>query len=98
MNYSFHSSARLESLAATSYYGEQSQRLGEEFLAELENTISRVLANPEAWAEMANGARRCLMHRFPFGVVYEVAAESVTIIAVMHLRRAPNYWVDRLER
>jgi hypothetical protein len=85
-------------LAAASYYGGQSQRLGDEFLTELENTISRILANPEAWTEMANGARRCLMHRFPFGVVYEVADESVTIIAVMHLRRAPNYWLDRFER
>ena len=27
------------------------------------------------------------MHRFPFGVVYEIESENISVIAIMHLRR-----------
>jgi hypothetical protein len=30
------------------------------------------------------------MHRFPFGVVYEIEAENISVIAIMHLRRRPG--------
>ena len=41
--------------------------------------------------------RRCLVHRFPYGVIYSVDEQSseVLILAVMHLHRQPDYWSGR---
>ena len=39
--------------------------------------------------------RRCLVHRFPYGVLYSVEPEGISILAVMHLRRDPDYWKQR---
>jgi len=96
MNYSFHSDAQLELSAAVVWYAGQNQQLGNEFLAEVQNTISRILANPAAWTEIYGGARRCLMRRFPYSIVYQIGAGTVTIVAVMHLHRAPDYWIGRV--
>lgn len=41
--------------------------------------------------------RRCLVNRFPFGVIYSVEQGEIFILAVMHLRRHPDYWKDRLQ-
>ncbi len=40
--------------------------------------------------------RRCLTHTFPCGILYTIEAESILILAVMHLRRRPGYWRSRL--
>jgi hypothetical protein len=34
--------------------------------------------------------------RFPFGVVYEIESENISVIAIMHLRRRPGYWKRRV--
>jgi threonine/homoserine efflux transporter RhtA len=39
--------------------------------------------------------RRCLVNRFPFGVLYSLETTGVFILAVMHNRRRPDYWKSR---
>ena len=39
--------------------------------------------------------RRCLVHRFPYGVIYAVEDDVVYVAAVMHLKRKPGYWESR---
>jgi hypothetical protein len=36
-----------------------------------------------------------LAHRFPFAVLYAENNDRLFILAVMHLRREPNYWAHR---
>jgi hypothetical protein len=36
-----------------------------------------------------------MIHRFPYAILYEDQPQAILIIAVMHLRRHPNYWIDR---
>jgi plasmid stabilization system protein ParE len=88
--------AEEEMIAAAQYYQEQSAGLGSEFLSEVERTVAAVLAHPEAAPKVKKGIRRRLLKRFPFGVLYAVATDEVVIVAVMHLRRRPGYWEDRL--
>jgi len=37
------------------------------------------------------------MKRYPFVVVYRLAAERIEIMAVAHGRRKPGYWKGRLD-
>jgi hypothetical protein len=37
-----------------------------------------------------------LVKRFPYGIIYRVDGQEVFIAAVMHLKRHPDYWIDRV--
>ena len=41
------------------------------------------------------GIRRRLCQRFPYGVLYSVGGDEIRVLAVMNLKRRPNYWVGR---
>jgi hypothetical protein len=36
------------------------------------------------------------MTRFPYSIIYRVAGEVLEVIAVMHHRRDPEFWRNRL--
>ena len=40
--------------------------------------------------------RRRRLQRFPYAVVFAESATEYVVIAVMHLRRRPGYWLSRL--
>ncbi len=50
----------------------------------------------DAWSAMSQNTRRCLVNRFPFGVIFQVKAGMLRIIAVANLHRRPGYWADRV--
>jgi plasmid stabilization system protein ParE len=68
--------------------------LGHEFITEFERIINLILANPRLGTPM-RGARRYFMSRFPYGVIYQVTADELRIIAIAHQRRRPAYWRGR---
>ncbi len=90
--------AKNELTDAVSYYNEQSEGLGFEFVLEVKRTISRIIEYPNAWIKLSANTRRCRINRFPYGIVYQVREEMVLIIAVMHLRRHTDKWKERLNK
>jgi len=95
MRFYFHEHAEAEFYSAVDYYEDCRHGLGIEFAREVYATIDRVTKYPEAWSPMSENTRRCLVNRFPFGVIYQVKSGSVLIIAVADLRRRPDYWRER---
>ena len=98
MTYSYHPHARKEFDDATDYYDAIDPELGDDFLEEIDECITRILKFPRAWTRLGGSVRRCRMHRFPYSLIYDLEDEHVFILAVMHSSRKPNYWVDRLGR
>ena len=96
MNVEFLATAHAELIDAIEYYNEQSEGLGFEFAAEVKRTIERIVQYPEVWTPLSRRTRRCRMSRFPYGIVYQIRAETVLIVAIMHLRQPPNSWKTRL--
>jgi hypothetical protein len=45
----------------------------------------------------AHGLFRMLARRFPYGIYYEIAAEIVYVVAVLPMRRSPEWVKRRLE-
>ena len=39
--------------------------------------------------------RRLLIRGFPYAIFFVVSDETVTVIAVLHASRNPQYWVNR---
>lgn len=96
MRYTFHHEAEEEFIEAIEYYEEAEIGLGLDFAVEVYSTIQRVTDHPKAWPVVDGDIRRCLVRRFPYGVLYSEEAEGVYILAVMHLHRDPDYWKDRI--
>ena len=96
MTYDFHPEARLEYREAAVFHETRRSGLGAAFSLEVEAAIDRILEAPERWRVIEQDVRRCLTHTFPYGILYTVEAESILIVAVMHLRRRPGYWRSRL--
>jgi hypothetical protein len=95
MDYYFHSSAEEELFEAIEYYEECSEGLGLEFVREVYSSIQNIISYPSAWPPLSKNTRRCIINRFPYGVIYQEKREEIYIIAVMHLHKRPEYWENR---
>jgi len=71
--------------------------LGYQCAIEIVAAVERIKSNPGMWPILDHQIRRCLVHRFPYGVIYSVDEQKsqVLILAVMHLHRQPGYWSER---
>ncbi len=96
MKYSFLAPAREEFDEAIDFYNKRRDGLGYEFADEVERAIERILEHPRAWHPLSPRARRCRTRRFPYGVIYQIRENEILIVAIMHLRRRPGYWKDRI--
>ena len=90
------SCAELDFAEAVDYYNDQRPGLGYEFAAEVRATLERIASFPEAWPKLSPRSRRCITNRFPYGVLYQVRQDCVLVVAIMHLKRDPKRWRQRL--
>jgi plasmid stabilization system protein ParE len=81
---------------AVSYYNEQCPGLGFEFAAEVKAALDRIVDFPAAWPKFSRRTRRCLLDRFPYGILYHQSGEEIVVLAIMHLRRSPRRWKEHL--
>ena len=75
-----------------SQYDEQCPGLGYEFAAEVKRAFDRITVFPEAWPLFSRRTRRCLLNRFPYGVLYRLDVDAIRVGANMHLNRDPKNW------
>jgi len=61
--------ARCEMDDAFGYYQKQMNGLGDDFIKEIMATINRIKLNPYAWTIFSERTRRCLVNRFPYGII-----------------------------
>ena len=95
MNIEFHPEAAEEFEAAVDWYEVREIGLGLDFAAEIHAAVHRAAAMPDAWIRLSGDVRRVLVSRFPYGVLYESRSTCLLVLAVMHLRREPGYWMAR---
>ncbi|OGW57836.1 MAG: plasmid stabilization protein [Nitrospirae bacterium RBG_16_43_8] len=81
---------------AVAWYDSQSFGLGTQFLDDLDRAVRRIVSYPLSCPEIEPNLRRCLLSRFPYGLVYGVDAGTIIVVAVSHLHREPRYWINRI--
>ena len=77
---------------AFTYYQECREGLGSDFILCVEHALDRIQSNPFQFPTVYRHIQRALIHRFPFGVFYQVKNKSVIVLAVMHCSRSPERW------
>ncbi len=98
MDFEFYPPAENEYLEAVRYYDGEREGLGDYFVRDVEEAISRICRNPLAWGKLSPHTRRCLTHHFHYGIIYALHDEKIFIFAVMDLRRKPGYWKGRVKQ
>jgi len=83
-------------MTPVAWYDEREEDFGRDFLDELDRVIRRIKSFPLASTEIEPGIRRCLLARFPYGLIYGIDEDLIIVVAVSHLHRQPRYWIDRL--
>jgi len=87
--------AQWELEGARYHYELQRAGLGTYFKDEIRLATLRISEYPRAWAIESGEVRKCLLHRFPYKLLYSVESDHIIVIAVAHQHRRPEYWIDR---
>lgn len=75
------------------WYRERNALVADGFRIEVFETIDKIAASPLSRPPDDEGSRHRVLRRFPYSVYYEVVDRTVTVLAVAHHRREPNYWL-----
>jgi plasmid stabilization system protein ParE len=97
------SEAENELTAACKWYEQQCAGLGNDLLLAIQETIAQIAEYPGSGALHPYvpedlGARRVLVKRFPYAVVYLDVPDEIRILAFAHTRRKPGYWREPDDR
>ncbi|MFQ5731061.1 MAG: type II toxin-antitoxin system RelE/ParE family toxin [Planctomycetaceae bacterium] len=96
-----HEEAESEFVDAAQWYDARQAGLGGEFLDELHVAIDKLKDDPESHSllETVDVAgrvyRRRALRRFPYLIIFEVVKDEVQVVAVAHMHRQEDYWIDR---
>lgn len=77
--------------AAAFYTLKANVELGLAFVAEFERAANLVLVNPLLGPVFRGNRRRYILRRFPYSIIYQVAAGELRILSIAHHRRRPSY-------
>jgi len=94
--------AAIELEEAAAWYEHEQIGLGSRLLDAFEHAV-KLLEEPnppltpvEGKAGML-GARKLILHKFPFSLIVSEMDSSLAIVALAHHSRKPGYWRDRIE-
>lgn len=91
--------AEAELGAGARWYEKQRAGLGGEFIDAADEAVSRIAAFPDVSTPVPGvevPARRVFIKRFPYSVVFIRIADELVVLAFMHARRRPGYWLARV--
>lgn len=87
--------AEADIAAAFAWYERKHAGLGHRFIRELERVVDSISGEPLRFAPAGRTARRALLRRFPYAVLFVARESTVTVLAVMHMARKPGLWTSR---
>lgn len=91
------SEARRELREALAYYRDRAGLdIAQDFRLAAMRAAERLLDHPDIGAMTGHhGARRFVLHDYPYTLFYRATPESLIILAVAHQSRRPGYWAGR---
>ena len=91
-----------EIVEAIRWYEQQRRGLGSGLRSEARAMLDTVRARPLTFARLSLPEtdlefRRALLRRFPYAFVFMDLPEEIRVVAFVHQRRRPGYWLNRVE-
>ena len=80
---------------AHAWYAARSPDAAARFLDTVALILAEIQQRPDSFPRVYSSLRRALLPRYPFGVYFEVDADRVRVVAVVHTRRHPRRWIQR---
>ncbi|MEO5959949.1 MAG: type II toxin-antitoxin system RelE/ParE family toxin [Opitutaceae bacterium] len=96
-SHALHPEADEEYAEAAQHYANISPELGGRFYDAIECLIAEACERPKAFRQIRPPVRRHFTTEFPYGILYVERPDDIWIVAVMPLKRAPDYWLHRLD-
>jgi len=90
----FRPQAEDEALNVRRWYEARRIGLGEEFGAEVDAAVARIVESPLAFPRVRGETRRAVLTRFPYALYFRVTDEHIVVLAV-HGRQDPARWQRR---
>lgn len=81
---------------AFAWYEGKRPGLGHDFLLQVDAGLRFIKRNPEIFPAEYKGARKHLIKRFPYKIVYLIERENFIVLAVIHGKRSLNLIKRRL--
>ena len=80
------------------YFWYESERsgLGSDFSNHVQKALDHIRHMPYAATSINKRLRRKTLGRFPYGIVYRVEHDIISVEAIMHEKRDPNAWQQRV--
>jgi toxin ParE1/3/4 len=91
-----HCEADVELTAAAKRYKCARLELARDFLHAFHATKEAIAQQPDRFSFIEKPVRRVRIPGFPYRIVYEELEDCLHVLAVMHDRREPGYWRNRL--
>lgn len=95
MQINFTPQARSELIEAALFYEAIEPGLGTDFEEEVSSFLQSITAAPERPRLRQGGYRRVNLRRFPYYISYAAVQGGLTILAIGHGARKPEYWIGR---
>lgn len=81
---------------AYEWYEKQGPGLGKEFARCVDVKLVSVQRHPQHYQIIAGkDVRRALISHFPFSIYFISEHQSITVFAILHQHRNPEYWKSR---
>ena len=88
--------AEQELVEGALFYARQANaQLGHAFISEFERSAALLGEQPRLGAVWRGKVRRLPLRRFPYSIVYHLAASEVRVLAIAHQSRKPGFWRGR---
>ena len=88
--------ARRELFETRDYYDDLVYKLGERFIIEVERCLNIIKTNPLAYPVIKQNVHKAVIIKFPFSILYQIEKDNIYVLAVMHQKRKPKYWAERI--
>lgn len=88
--------------SAAQWYEARRQDLGIDLVRDVREALLRIASRPHAWPLAPNvpehlNARRFVLRRFPYVVVFAELANEIRVLAIAHMSREPGFWRGRIK-
>jgi plasmid stabilization system protein ParE len=92
----FLAQAEAEVAEAFDWYETRGKGLGADFMRSLEATVASIQRIPTQYQIVKSQARRAVLRRFPYSLVYTASEHEIIVFACFHGRRDPRRLMGRL--